>query len=77
MTAKSPEQIHPLFAAAYNRGDTDGLLAFYEPQAAFVPEPGQVVRGSSQIREAVQGFLDLKGRLEIATRVSSRSRMSP
>ena len=30
MTARTPEQIQPLFEEAFNAGDIDGLMTFYE-----------------------------------------------
>lgn len=50
---------------AFNSGDLDALLALYEPEAIFVPQPGQVAAGTAAIREALSGFMALKGRLEI------------
>jgi uncharacterized protein (TIGR02246 family) len=63
----TPEQIHPLFTEAFNRRDADALLACYEPDAVFVPEAGQEVRGRAQLRDALQGFLSLDGDLVIET----------
>jgi len=32
-----------------------------------VPQPGQVITGQAAIREALQGFLSLKGRIKLET----------
>jgi uncharacterized protein (TIGR02246 family) len=50
---------------AFNDADLDALIDFYEPDAALVPQIGQVVVGTPAIREALGAFLELKGRLEI------------
>jgi uncharacterized protein (TIGR02246 family) len=50
---------------AFNRADLDALVALYEPQATLVPQAGQVASGLAAIREALSGFLALKGRMQI------------
>jgi uncharacterized protein (TIGR02246 family) len=59
------EDVARAYQDAFNRGDLDGLLVLYEPEATLVPQPGQVVAGRAAIREALSGFLALKGRMEI------------
>jgi uncharacterized protein (TIGR02246 family) len=59
MPARTPQEIHPLFTQAFAARDTEALLALYEPEAAFTPQPGQVVNGHAAIREALGGFLSL------------------
>ena len=66
----NPEQIHRQFEEAFNAGDLDGLLALYEPDAALIPEPGVVVHGLDEIGPALQGFLDLKGTINLDTKAS-------
>jgi len=51
-------------ADAINRGDLDAALALYEADAVLVAQPGQVARGSKQLREALGGFIQLKPTLE-------------
>lgn len=47
------------FTADMNRGDLDAALAHYEPQAAFVAEPGRVVQGQPAIRHALAELITL------------------
>lgn len=68
MPAMSPEQIHRAFEDAFNAGDIDGLLTLYEPDAVIIPQPGQVARGTQQVREALEFFLGLKGRITLDTK---------
>jgi uncharacterized protein (TIGR02246 family) len=42
-------------------------MALYTPDATLGPQPGQVVTGQAAIREALQGFLALKGKIQITT----------
>ena len=57
----NPADMNAAFAAAFNSGSIDQLLALYEPTAVLVPIPGQVVEGISAIRAALEGLLALKG----------------
>lgn len=65
MAVQQPEDMYGAFAAVFNAGDLDALVALYEPEALLVPEPGRTVRGHAAIREALQGFLALKGTMTI------------
>jgi len=67
MAARRPEEVDQLFAQAFSAGDLEALVALYEPDAALVPQPGQVATGREAIREALQGFLTLCGefRMEV------------
>jgi uncharacterized protein (TIGR02246 family) len=69
MPAATPEQIHRVFEDTFNAGDTDGLMELYEPNAALIAEPGSVAYGSEQVRAALQGFLALKGRITLDTKL--------
>src|SRR5262245_55244751 len=67
MTAQSPEEIHRAFTTAFNAGDIAALLDLYEPDASIAPAPGEIVTGLDAIREALSGFLALKGQMSIET----------
>lgn len=67
MAINKPEDAHRLFANAFNSEDIESIIALYESEATLVPQPGQVVKGISVIREALQGFLALKGRISVET----------
>jgi ketosteroid isomerase-like protein len=67
MGAQTPDQLHPLFLAAFNRGDLDAILALYEPQASLVPQPGLVTQGQDANGQALQQFLALKGQMSMTT----------
>jgi len=53
------------YPETFNRGNLDALMKLYEPEATLIPQPGQVASGTAAIREALQGFLALKGRMEL------------
>jgi uncharacterized protein (TIGR02246 family) len=44
------------------------LVALYEPEASFNPEPGQVVTGTQAIREALGNFLAMNPKLTLETK---------
>ena len=69
MPATAPEQIHQLFESAFNAADIDGLMELYESNAALIARPGSVDHGSEQVRAALQGFLALKGRITLNTKL--------
>jgi len=68
MPVRTPEEMHPAFAAAFNARDLDALLALYEEGAALTPQPGVVVTGHAAIREALGGFLGLNGPIAMTTK---------
>ena len=69
MPAATPEQIHRVFEELFNAGDIDGLMDLYESDAALIAQPGSVARGPEQVRAALQGFLALKGRIRLDTKL--------
>ena len=65
MPARRPEEADLLVIEALNAGDVEAALAFYEPGATFVPEPGRAATGLEAIREVLNGFLALRPMLTI------------
>ena len=49
---------------ALNSGDLNAALALYEPSAVLVVQPGQLARGTAELRAALAGFIALKPRLQ-------------
>ena len=64
MAATQPEEVNILIGAALSSGDLDAAVALYEPDAVFVPQPGQVVTGPA-VRDALNGFIALKPQLKV------------
>jgi uncharacterized protein (TIGR02246 family) len=73
MAAQAPGELHQLFANALNGGNLQGLLDLYEPDASFVPQPGQVVKGTEAIRQSLQEFLRLKPAIRIETKANHQA----
>jgi uncharacterized protein (TIGR02246 family) len=60
MPTTNPEEVLHAFYRAFNQGDIEAVMAFYEPQAMLVAQPGQVAEGHAALREALNGFLAMK-----------------
>src|SRR5437764_14060230 len=73
MPVTRPEDMAQSFAEAFNSGNVDAVLALYESNAVLVAPPGQLASGIHAIREALQGFLALKGKLAIEWRYCIRA----
>jgi ketosteroid isomerase-like protein len=69
MPATTPEQIHRSFENRFNAGDLDHLMELYGSDAALIAQPGSVAQGSEQVGAALQGFLALKGRITLETKL--------
>ena len=62
-SAATPEETIRSFSSLLAQGDLDALVALYEPEAAFVPQPGTVVTGQAAIRESLRSFLAMRPRM--------------
>ena len=68
MSVAKPEDMNPVFAAAYNARDLQRMLALYEPNAKLVQRSGEVAEGLGAIREALQRLLSFNGKVEAHTK---------
>ena len=57
MTSDSPEHAVKMVDEAFNRGDLEGVLSFYEASAVVVREPGSFVRGHEELRNFFTGVM--------------------
>jgi uncharacterized protein (TIGR02246 family) len=64
MTAHTPTRAIELVSERISAGDVEGALAMYEPEAAFTPQPGELVIGADAIRSALEQFAALRPKLE-------------
>ncbi len=67
MSARKPDDVHPLFARHFAAADMPALLSLYEPDAVLLPQPGTVARGHAAIRDSLNAFLAMKGTFRIAS----------
>jgi uncharacterized protein (TIGR02246 family) len=74
MSARSPEEIHALIAAALNEGDGDAFTALHEPTATIVvPPDGRRAAGGEAIRVAIKAVLALRPlmRIEVVDKIQA------
>ncbi|MCP9446029.1 MAG: DUF4440 domain-containing protein [Nitrospira sp.] len=67
MPANTPRSLHAFFAAAFNSGDLDALVALYEPGAALATPEGLTQTGATQLRTSLQALIGMKGKMAIDT----------
>lgn len=65
---KTPADLLYLQVKEFNRGNVSFLMTLYEKDACFASKPGQVVQGLESIRRSLQGFIDMKVKLEARVR---------
>jgi uncharacterized protein (TIGR02246 family) len=63
----TPEALMRCFTDRLNAGDLDGLVGLYEPTAVFEPQPGIVVHGDAEIRQALEELLATDPRITAET----------
>ena len=62
MIAHSPLEAMELLDAAFNRGDIEAVLDFYEEEATMVFEPGRLATGQAELRSTYEWiFTHIKG----------------
>ena len=61
--AESPAQMNGIFAAAFNSGAVENLLALYEPQAVLITQAGESLIGLEAIKSELQNLLKLGGEM--------------
>ena len=74
MSNGTPEQVLASIVDGINTGNLDSLMPLYESQAAFATQPGSLNHGLPGVREALAGFIAMKGTLDLkVTRVLEAS----
>lgn len=70
MSPATPEQVLEAIVDGINTGNLDALMPLYESEAAFATQPGSLAHGAPGVREALAGFVSMKGELDLeVTRV--------
>jgi ketosteroid isomerase-like protein len=59
-----PEELLQWIAEGINTENLDSLMMQYEADAYFAFQPGHFVTGRESIRQSLQSFIDMKGKLE-------------
>ena len=64
----APETFLNSFADELNKGNLSYLLSLYETDACYVSQSGEIVKGHENIRQILQKFIDMKGKLETSVK---------
>jgi ketosteroid isomerase-like protein len=59
----TPKELLSSYVEKFNPRNVSSLMNMYEPDACFV-QPTQVVTGIEDIRQNLQSFIDMNGKLE-------------
>lgn len=65
VSTATPDQVLEAVVEGINTGDFGTLMALYEPGAAFATRPGSLAPGLDGIREALGGFVAMRGKLDL------------
>ena len=65
MSRRTPQQVLAAVVQGINTGNLQMLLPLYEPGAAFATHPGSLAHGLEGIRDALGGFVSMKGKLDL------------
>ena len=73
MPAQNPQELGGLIFQAIESQDLDLAMSLYEPEATFMPEPGQTISGTDALTEALGTFTSMGLSGEIETKFLSQS----
>jgi uncharacterized protein (TIGR02246 family) len=65
MADTTPKDVLRSVVDGINTGNLDALMQLYEHDATFAAEPGKLNQGAAGIREALAGFVAMKGKLDL------------
>jgi len=57
----TPEEVLKSIVDGINTGNLDALMTLYEADAAFATQPGSLAHGLASVRQALGGFVAMKG----------------
>jgi len=60
---ETPVEMNPIFAAAFNSGRVENLLALYEPNAVLITQSGESLSGLPAIKAELSKLLALGGEM--------------
>jgi ketosteroid isomerase-like protein len=69
MPAHQPNELHTLFAHAFNRGDVDELLTLYEPNATIIVG-GEPATGHDRVMASAEAADSVPVRRGLSTEVA-------
>ena len=64
MSKVTPQEVLRSVTECINTGNLDSLMMLYESDACFAAQPGQFIKGRDGIRQSIQEFVNMRGKLE-------------
>ena len=61
----TPEEVLNTFVEGIKTGNIDSLMTLYEGNACFATQPGQLADSPESVRQSIQNFIDLKGKVDL------------
>jgi ketosteroid isomerase-like protein len=60
----TPKEFLSSYVKEFNAKNVNSLINMYETDACFVVQPGQIIKGLDNIRQCLQGFIDMSDNLQ-------------
>lgn len=60
----TPKEFLISYVKKFNSGDISSLISLYETEACFVSQEGEVVKGIENIRQILQSFINMNGKID-------------
>ena len=60
----TPKEFLISYVKKFNGGDISSLISMYELNACFVSQEGKVVKGIENVRQRLQSFINMNGKME-------------
>ena len=60
----TPKEYLISYVKKFNSGDISSLISLYETEACFVSQEGEVLKGIENVRQRLQSFINMSGRIE-------------
>lgn len=60
----TPKEFLISYVKKFNSGDISSLICLYETEACFVSQEGELVKGIENVRQRLQSFINMNGRIE-------------
>lgn len=60
----TPKEFLISYVKKFNSGDISSLISLYETEACFVSQAGEVVKGIENIRQRLQSFINMNGKID-------------
>ena len=60
----TPKEFLISYVKKFNAGDISSLISLYETEACFVSQAGEVAKGIENIRQRLQSFINMNGKID-------------